>query len=86
MVRHLIFLATLTTSLATYTSALAGPECTCRFKGQDIPEGQMICMNLPSGDVLAQCGRVLNNTAWKTIKKGCPFSATTLRAGRNKAT
>ena len=46
--------------------------CTCRFKGQDIPVGQTMCLDLPNGPVLAQCGRVLNNTAWKTLQQGCP--------------
>lgn len=50
--------------------------CTCRFKGRDIPVGQTMCLDLPSGDVLAQCDRVLNNTAWKTLQTGCPAPGT----------
>lgn len=46
--------------------------CTCRFKGADIPVGQTMCLDLPNGPVLAQCDRVLNNTAWKTLQQGCP--------------
>lgn len=57
------------------SSALAGPNCTCRYKGIDIPEGQTICMELPSGNVLATCGRVLNNTSWKTLQQECPYGA-----------
>ena len=45
--------------------------CTCRFKGHDIPVGQMMCLDLPSGEVTAVCDRVLNNTAWKTVQQGC---------------
>ena len=45
--------------------------CTCRFKGRDIPVGQVMCLNLPSGEVTAVCDRVLNNTAWKTVQQGC---------------
>lgn len=54
---------------------LAGPDipCTCRFKGQDVPLGQTMCLDLPSGQVLATCDRVLNNTAWKTLQQGCPI-------------
>ncbi len=55
------------------STAFAGINCTCRYKGQDIPEGQTICMQLPTGNVLATCGRVLNNTAWKTIQQDCPY-------------
>lgn len=54
-------------------TAFAGPDCTCRYKGIDIPEGQTICMQLPSGNMLATCGRVLNNTSWKMIQKECPY-------------
>lgn len=56
------------------TPSFAGPDCTCRGNGKDIAEGQIVCLNLPSGAVLARCDRVLNNTAWKTIQKGCPTS------------
>ena len=45
--------------------------CTCRFKGLDIPVGQVMCLNLPNGEVTAVCDRVLNNTAWKTVQQGC---------------
>ena len=45
--------------------------CTCRFRGLDIPVGQVMCLNLPSGEVTAVCDRVLNNTAWKTLQQGC---------------
>ncbi|MBO6552538.1 MAG: hypothetical protein JJ926_01540 [Roseitalea sp.] len=53
---------------------VVGPDipCTCRFKGQDVPVGQTMCLDLPSGEVLATCDRVLNNTAWKTVQQGCP--------------
>lgn len=59
---------------ATLATAIAAPDCTCRYKGLDIEEGQIICADLPGGKVLMECGRVLNNTAWKTIQKGCPLS------------
>lgn len=59
------------------STAFAGINCTCRYKGIDIPEGQTICMQLPSGNVLATCGRVLNNTSWKTIQKECPYGMVT---------
>lgn len=45
--------------------------CTCRFQGSDIPVGQTMCLDLPGGAVTAVCDRVLNNTAWKTLRKGC---------------
>ena len=60
---------------ATFTtSAMAAIECTCRYKGQDFTEGTTLCVSLPTGDVLMQCGKVLNNTAWKTLQNGCELS------------
>lgn len=58
---------------------LAAPDvpCTCRFKGQDMQIGQTVCAQLPNGDVMLVCDRVLNNTAWKTVQQGCAVSQTT---------
>ena len=63
---------TLVPSVMT-TSVLAGDGCTCRGNGQNIPEGKTVCLNLPSGSILAKCDRVLNNAACKIIQKGCPI-------------
>lgn len=82
MLKHLLCVALAGTGLSVAASAMAqnGPAienaarsipCTCRFKGRDIPVGQTMCLDLPSGHVLARCGRVLNNTAWKTLQQGC---------------
>lgn len=48
--------------------------CTCRYKGQDKQIGDFVCAELPSGDVMMVCDRVLNNTAWKTVQQGCPVT------------
>lgn len=52
--------------------ANAGEDCTCRHQGNDIPEGQTICMKTPSGMQMAKCDRVLNNTSWKMLGTECP--------------
>lgn len=67
-------IAALLSIFCTALPAFAEPNCTCRYKGKDIAEGGTICAQLPSGPVLMQCGRVLNNTAWKTLQKGCPYA------------
>ena len=56
---------------ALVTPALAGPDCTCRFEGRDMPEGAVVCIDLASGTYLARCERVLNNTAWRKVVEGC---------------
>ncbi len=54
--------------------AVAGENCTCRANGVDVLEGDVACLHLPSGDQLARCERVLNNTSWKKLQDGCPVS------------
>ena len=54
--------------------AYAGSQCTCRFVGGDIAEGQTACIKTPKGMVLARCERVLNNTSWKMLGTPCPSS------------
>lgn len=52
----------------------AGPngECTCRYKGEDVVEGQTACISTAKGPTLARCERVLNNTSWKFLDQPCP--------------
>ena len=54
----------------------AGENCTCRGNGQDVPEGQTICLKTASGSKLARCERVLNNTSWKILETDCPLAQT----------
>jgi hypothetical protein len=63
-----LFLALALTSAAT--SAMAGPNCTCRFAGQNFETGQVMCIR----GKLSRCEFVLNNTSWKTIAETCPQS------------
>ncbi len=52
--------------------ANAGPKCVCRANGTTFEEGQIACIRLPSGNKLARCEKVLNNTSWKMLGDGCP--------------
>jgi len=54
-------------------SAYSGPNCTCRYKGKKVPEGQSTCIKTADGYKVAQCSRVLNNTSWKFTKERCPI-------------
>jgi hypothetical protein len=40
-----------------------------------VPEGMTVCLNLPTGNVLATCSRVLNNTSWKFLEQECPLGS-----------
>jgi len=56
-------------------TSIAGEDCTCRGNGQDVPEGQTVCLKTASGMKLARCERVLNNTSWKILDSDCPTAA-----------
>ena len=58
---------------------LAGPDCTCRYDGGEIPEGQFACLKTPGGLVMARCERVLNNTSWTITNNPCPTARLTPR-------
>ena len=58
--------------------AAAGPDCTCKYKNMDIPEGQIACLQTPNGEQMARCERVLNNTSWKFLGGGCSVSSNNL--------
>lgn len=53
------------------TSAVADPDCTCRYSGQEVDLNKCVCMITPNGIRRACCGLVLNNTSWTFFKDGC---------------
>ncbi len=54
--------------------AAADDKCTCRAMGKSFEVGQTVCLRLPSGNRLATCGMVLNNTAWEFSEMPCVSS------------
>ncbi|MBT3991931.1 MAG: hypothetical protein HON14_18935 [Rhodospirillaceae bacterium] len=46
-------------------------EFTCRYFGRDYNIGARICLTTPDGLRVAQCGMVLNNSAWKLALDSC---------------
>ena len=54
--------------LPIFSSAQAGPNCTCRFMGKNFQIGQVICIR----GKLSQCEMALNNTSWKMLAEVCP--------------
>ena len=62
-------------SLAVSSAAAsAGENCTCRGNGQDVAEGETVCLKTASGMKMARCERVLNNTSWKMLEEECPLA------------
>lgn len=64
----------LSANLVFQSTAIAGPECTCRHSGGEVAEGQTACIKSPTGMKMARCERVLNNTSWKMLDTPCPYS------------
>lgn len=50
-------------------------DCECRANGQLYRHGELACLRLPTGDQLARCDKVLNNSSWKKLRDGCPEAA-----------
>jgi len=69
--RRWIIAIALAVFLGGLTEAAAGPECSCRYKGRDVPVGGQVCLNTPQGMRVATCGFELNNTSWKFSKRSC---------------
>lgn len=51
---------------------VAAADCECRANGRLYRHGELACLRLPTGDQLARCDMVLNNSAWKKVRDGCP--------------
>jgi hypothetical protein len=58
--------------LAALAPAPAAADCQCRANGTTYHHGEIACLKLPSGDQLARCDMVLNNSSWKKLSDGCP--------------
>ncbi len=54
--------------------AIAGENCTCRYKDAEVEEGKTACIRTNKGLRMARCERVLNNTSWKFLELPCPYA------------
>jgi hypothetical protein len=52
----------------------AKAECTCRFPGGSVKEGQSVCIKTANGPKLARCEKVQNVTSWKFLEQSCPIA------------
>jgi len=68
---HLTLIAAVT--VLGGSTAWAGSNCTCRgADGVEATIGETVCLKTPSGQRLARCEMVLNNTSWKFLEGACP--------------
>ena len=70
-----LLLAILFSTVFVSTSAA---ECTCRGKNVVAAEGEIVCLTTPTGQRLALCEKVLNNTSWKFLPGNCSVEVTDL--------
>ena len=49
----------------------ANAECTCRFVGGDVKQGETACIVTAKGPVVARCEKVSNVTSWKFLDTVC---------------
>lgn len=55
--------------MAVHSDALA--DCMCAANGTRYEQGETTCIRLSSGNYLARCEKVLNNSSWTRISDGC---------------
>jgi len=67
--------------------AFSAPDCTCRYQGQKVSQGETACLRTQKGMVLARCGMSQNNTSWIFLDTPCPtaFNAVRPDHGAGKA-
>jgi len=65
-------LGLLSAALLICGQSIAAADCECRANGRLYRHGEIACLRLPTGDLLARCDMVLNNSAWKKVRDGCP--------------
>lgn len=70
MRNSLIAIALLATA-ATSANAAHAHDCTCKYQGGDVAQGQTVCLKTSTGSSLARCDMVLNNSSWKMLDEPC---------------
>jgi hypothetical protein len=72
----LLFLFVLTACSLAMSASRAEANCTCRFAGGDVKEGQTACIKTANGPSLARCEKSQNVTSWKNLNQPCPETVT----------
>ncbi len=66
-----VWLCLSTAALMFALSAPARADCQCVAAGKRYQLGEVACL---SGNRLARCGMVLNNSSWETLNESCPLA------------
>ena len=59
-------------------AAGAAHDCLCQSDASFYPQGSVVCLHVNGEDRLARCEKVLNNSSWRILGKGCPVAASTV--------
>lgn len=57
--------------LVSLTSTAGLADCTCRYDGGDVQEGELACISTAQGRSLARCEKVQNVSSWKILNQPC---------------
>ena len=76
----LLLSATATMAGAALAPAIAH-DCTCKFQGGDVAQGETVCIPTAKGKSLARCEMVLNNSSWTILDEPCDMKTSRRRTG-----
>lgn len=62
-------------TLLLISTALAGADCICLYKGGEVAHGQTACLVTAQGRELARCEKSLNMSTWKFLGQPCPLAS-----------
>ena len=58
--------------LASVAATAKAHDCTCKFAGGDVKQGDTACITTAKGKSLARCEMALNNSSWTVLDEPCP--------------
>ncbi len=68
--------------LTAFEASATAHDCQCKAAGKEFKQGDVVCLSLPTGQQLARCSMVLNNSSWEKLQDGCPLSMNFVPASR----
>jgi hypothetical protein len=70
--------------LAMFSATALAHDCTCKFAGGDVKQGQTACIPTAQGKSLARCDMSLNNSSWTVLDEPCPVEQSLRQAPSQK--
>ena len=61
--------------LARTASAHTTHPCPCRYAGNDVAPGAVVCLTVGGKSSLAVCEMAQNNPSWRILNRPCPVAS-----------